>query len=185
MNVVVTVFILILSAQRESLSENDLPYAIQLKNGESIHAFVEDDQWKKTRMRVELDAPWLDPQYRRETIWSRDIDVEDTYRENAGERNRRIVRGYEAVGFVFLETEGDGRWIHKSEIALADRAFELEGLVLEKRLAKDSDAEAEIIGEALVERERAPFLELWGMHVALAAGLLVLGGLVSWGLIFR
>lgn len=185
MKVVATLFILILSAQIESLSENDLPYAIQLKNGEIIYAFVEEAQWKKTRMKVMLDAPWLNPQYRRETIWSRDINVEDTYKENPGERKRRIVKGYEAAGFVSLATDGDELWIHKSEIALAERAVELERLVLEKGPAVDADAEAEIIGETLVEPEQAPFLELWGMHIALAGVTLVLGGLVSWRLIFR
>ena len=185
MNVVATVFILLLSAQRESLSENDLPYAIQLKNGESVHAFVEEAQWKKTRMKVLLDAPWLDPQDRRVSIWSRDVDVDDTYRELPGERGRRIVKGYEAAGFVSLKSGGEERWIHQSEIALADRAFELEGLVLEKGQAEDAEAESEIIGEALVEPNRPPFLELWGLHIGLAGAALVLGGLVSWGLIFR
>ena len=181
MNVVATLFILVMSAQRESLSEADWPDAIQLKNGDIIYAFVDEDQWKKTQMKVVLDAPWLDPQYRRETIWSR--DVVDTYRENAGERERRITKGYKAAGFVPVETNGGERWIHQSEIALAERAFDLEGLALDERPAADADVEAEIIGEVLVDPQHAPFLELWGMHIALAGVVVVLAVVVFWGLI--
>lgn len=180
MNVVATLFILILSAQLDSPSQAEWPDAIQLKNGDIIYAFVDEDQWKKTQMKVMLDAPWLDPWERRSTIWSRDI--EDTYRETTGERTRRIVEGYAAAGFVQVEAKGGERWIHESEIALAERAFELETLTLE-RTSADADAEAEIVGEALVEPITAPFLELWGMHIALASAALVLAGLMSWGFI--
>ena len=181
MNVVATLFILIVSAQGETLSEADWPDAIQLKNGNIIYAFVDEDQWKKTQMKVVLDAPWLDPQYRRETIWSR--DVVDTYRENAGERARRITKGYEAAGFVQVETKGGERWIHESEIELAERAFVLEGLALERTSVADVAAKAEIVGETLVEPQHAPFLELWGVHIALAGVVVVLAVAVFWGLI--
>ncbi|MCH7959381.1 MAG: hypothetical protein IID08_04595 [Candidatus Hydrogenedentes bacterium] len=181
MNVAATLFIIILSAQGDTLSEADWPDAIQLKNGDIIYAFVDEDQWKKTQMKVVLDAPWLEPWERKSTIWSR--DVVDTYRENTGERGRRIAKGYEAAGFVSVEAKGGERWIHESEIKLAERAFALESLTLERTSLSDAAPESEILGEALVEPQSAPFLELWGMHIALAGVAVVLAAVVFWGLI--
>lgn len=181
MKIVATLFFLIVSAQGEALSETDWPDAIQLINGDMIFAFVDEDQWKKTQMKVVLDAPWLEPRARRVSIWNR--DVFDTYRENAGERERRITKGYEAAGFVNVDTKGGERWIHESEIELAERAFALESHALEGTSTADADAKAEIIGESLVASQSAPFLELWGMHIALAGVAVLLAVVVFWGFI--
>lgn len=169
-------------------SPSAVPWVLPMENtGETLHALVEESEWRKPWMTVVLDEPWDPPAERR--IRQDDI-AEDRYREPEHSRRKRIDEGWKRHGGVQVETEQGLIWVHQEVWELASRARKLAG-VSNPASAPEQDARETAtvdVNETLSTPETADaeapgFFALWGTHLAIIAAAVVLLAFVVWTLV--
>ncbi len=160
-------------------SSSAVAWVLPMENtGETLHAFVEESEWRKPWLTVVLDAPWNPPEERR--IRQSDI-AEDRYRENEHVRQKRIDEGWKQRGGVEAETDQGLVWVHREAWELAGRARALAEVSNSTSASEDEAWEGvtAVVNEApsaleTPQAEAPGFLALWGSHLAIIAVAAVL-----------
>ena len=124
---------------------------------------------------VERDTPW---EPKSETIKS--SEVKDVVSERPRDRQRRLRQGWTDAGY----TDVNGRYYRTEEVALANRAREMAGVLEhpEPPPPPDDPPKAETTPpplDAAPEGEPPGFVRQWWLHAALVVGAVVLIGIVA------
>lgn len=165
------------SAQVDGDNGPDMPWIIYIETeARWIAAFVDEKEFSRPRIGLELDEPWLPSNERFISIRRYDMTEEGEdapYRETPTERKVRLDREWPLHGGVQLDTPLGKRWVLSSELDLARRAHEM----ADATSLTSGDAES---GEGLAIQNpaRLGFFSAWGVHIVVVLGAAVLIGLI-------
>jgi hypothetical protein len=128
---------------------------------------------------VVLDEPW---QSNPRKFFVTERNIVDLKEEDAAHRQRRHEEGWQAAGYVMVETLYGPQAVPRTDAELAERARAMD----EAAALKDQPVEAPPVVAADAEPLPAPgFLEQWWAHLTMALVTLVLVAAIAVTLIFR
>lgn len=112
-----------------ALAQSDdeaMPYVIVVQNMDPVYGFIIDERdWNRSVVVVELDAPWLDPADRLRRFPRASINREETRLDLPRLRRSRLAREWKAHGGVEIETESGTIWVREDEARFSEQARRL------------------------------------------------------------
>lgn len=153
------------------------PYMIRVRGeGQPLYVLVDASTLDDVHFDAYLDEPWLGPlEERRESIQR--SNVIDFAPQDPAPRRQRLKDGWEAHGGIQIDTPSGRRWVLKSEYDWAQKAVGIERAAYARPVAGEA-LDTTTPEAASEEAERPGFWALWGPHVGIVGGGLVLCGLV-------
>lgn len=142
------------------------------------YVLVSQSELEKTYgwLNVTLNEPWLSSNERSDRI--RHDQVVEKYAETSTTMDRRIKRGWEEHGGIFVDTAAGPAWVLEDEYELALRAEK----IAEEAYASDVVSATPVpqTGTSGEPGESPGFFALWGYHIVIGFGALAGTGLIVW-----
>lgn len=166
-------------AQQSPSADGLVPYQFTFKNGDPIlYAFVNEADLEKISIPVVIDKPWIKNWEPRNL---QRILIDEMGPEIPASRKDRLRREWEAVGGIEVkDREGRPYWVLQSDLDKQTRAQRMSDAAFSRVV--QAEPVTGVSGEDMQEGGATGpgFLNLWGAHLAVIAGGLVLAGAVAW-----
>lgn len=92
-----------------------------------------------------------------------------------------LDRGWQAAGGKQVRTaQGETIWVHGDVAAAHEAALRLRDQAFPDVVTPDAPPLASMDLAGDTETTRPSFLQLWGLHIAIAAGGLIAAGIIAW-----